>query len=63
MRIIGKQYGQKKKEEKVYRVQKFYSTEYKKRTKFQHNGGKQKLSQFTKEETKKGYVKVKGEYF
>ena len=31
--------------------------------KFQYNGGKQKLSQFTKEETKKGCKKIKEEYF
>ena len=31
--------------------------------KFQYNGGKQKLSQFTKEETKKGCKKIKEGYF
>ena len=38
-------------------------TEQKKRIKFQYNGGKQKLSQFTKEETQKVYKKVKQGYF
>ena len=53
----------KKKELKWYRVQQLCLTEQKKRTKFQYNEGKQKLSRFTKEETKKGYKKVKERYF
>ena len=51
-----------KEETKWYRIQQFYSTEQKKRIKFQYNERKQKLSQFTKEKTKKGYKKVKEGY-